>query len=388
MISVEEAISKILTQEITHQVETLNTLDALGFVLAEDVLAPISLPSFPQSAMDGYAVKGFHKEYQLVGEIQAGKSKNTTLVDGTAIRIFTGAVVPCNATAVIMQEKVVVDNDVILVNDIIVNGKNIRPIGEQLKQNELVFAKGEELNASSIGLLVSFGIQTIHVYQKPKISIISTGNELVELGNPLEYGQVYESNTATLINAAKTYHYTITSTSKVNDDYQSTVKQIDLELKKCSVLLITGGISVGDYDFVGKSLEELGVQQLFYKVAQKPGKPLFFGKKDNKFIFALPGNPAAALTCFYMYVLPLLNRISNKSKVQLPKIELPLKETFLNNTNKSLFLKAFCNEQTVELLEGQASSMIYAFSKANAIIYVPSDKKVVEQNEKVEVYLL
>jgi len=298
MISIEEAIALVKKETKPLLKETVKSLEkAGGYKLFKDILSPINMPPFRQSAMDGYALH-LHDSltYNLVGEIKAGDNLQPILKKGDAIRIFTGAAVPDTANAVMMQEKVISNGNSITIQNQINTNTNIRPEGEQVKKGELALPKNTKLTPAAIGYLSSLGIENVSVYKKPTIAIVVTGNELVEAGSALEYGQIYESNSKMLLSTLYSLKFYDVTIHKIEDDYTKTVSKLNEVINSNDLVLISGGISVGDYDFVGKALTELNVEEHFYKVKQKPGKPLFFGTKNNTHIFALPGNPAAALT--------------------------------------------------------------------------------------------
>ncbi|MCT4624702.1 MAG: molybdopterin molybdotransferase MoeA, partial [Schleiferiaceae bacterium] len=321
MISVEEALQIIDNAIVLSKPKIMAVHSSLGCVLANDVLSPIYMPPFAQSAMDGYAVR-FNGAacFSLKGEIKAGDNAQPLLKEGEAVRIFTGAPVPATADAVVRQEDTEVVDGVLVVNPLPRAKANVRPLGEQIAEGAIALQKGQVLNAASIGYMATLGITEIEVYEKPKVTILVTGNELVEPGTPLQYGQIYESNAPMLVSALNDYGITNVEVQRVKDDYTSTLEQLKLILADNDLVLCSGGISVGDYDFVGKALKELGTQELFYKVKQKPGKPLFFGIRNKTIVFALPGNPAAALTCFYVYVLKALNLMTGKRPEGLRRV--------------------------------------------------------------------
>ena len=300
MITVEQAIHIVdSNSRRLNKKKRFSLSEATGYVLAEDVMSPIDMPPFRQSAMDGYAVRAHDSEfYHVKGELQAGDGKDFALQKGEAVRIFTGAPVPNDANAVVIQEKTTIKEKELEVHDEVSVQSNIRPKGEQIQKGEMALGKGTVLTPAAIGFLTTLGITEVSVYTKPSIGIIATGNELAEAGTELKHGQIYESNSLMLITALESLGYKDNEIYKVPDDFNSTRNLLEEVLKSKDVVIITGGISVGDYDFVGKALQELKVSQLFYKVKQKPGKPLFFGKKNDTYVFALPGNPAAALSCF------------------------------------------------------------------------------------------
>ena len=208
---------------------------------------------------------------------------------------------------------------------------------------------------------------------KPSVAVIVTGNELIEAGNVLKYGLIYESNGVMLTAALTELGYQKVTNYKVEDTYQATFNMLQKVIGSHDVILVTGGISVGDYDFVGLALRDLGVDELFYKVNQKPGKPLFFGKKENKIVFALPGNPAAALTCFYIYVQLALQKISGNLDFSVTVTKAKSKSEFTKKGVRAQFLKAIYKAGSVEILEGQNSSMLHTFASGNALVYLSEE---------------
>lgn len=389
MITVEEAIEYVESNSHpAKNIVKISLKNALGFVLAEDVMSPIDMPPFRQSAMDGYAVRIHDSEYYHVkGELQAGDGQDVTLRKGDAVRIFTGAPVPNDANAVVIQEKTKIHEQELQVHDEVTVQSNIRPKGEQIQKGEMALGKGISLTPAAIGFLTTIGITDVSVYQKPSIGIIATGNELAEAGTELKHGQIYESNSLMLRTALVSSGYTDNETFKVPDDFNSTRNLLEEVLKSKDVVLITGGISVGDYDFVGKALQELKVSQLFYKVKQKPGKPLFFGKKNDTYIFALPGNPAAALSCFYIYVQRCLRRIEGCLNFEPFTVDATSLSEYSSKGDRAQFLKADYQNGKVKILEGQSSSMLHSFAVSNALVYLSADKNKVEKGDIVQLIL-
>ena len=391
MISVQQAQQLILENSTILPEKEMPIHLALRMVLSRDVIAPINLPPFNQSAMDGYAIKFKDRKSKLkvVGEVAAGAVLNSSIGNEQAIRIFTGAAVPNDFDTVVMQEKVIIDNDIISINDDLLKlGANVRKIGDQTKINTVVLNKGFELNAASIGFLSSLGIVNVFVYNKPIISIVVTGNELVKPGEVLPDGQIYESNSNTLIAALQSISLSAFSIKHCIDNEKLIYDTILSQLKNTNVLLLTGGISVGDYDFVGSALNKIGVENIFYKIKQKPGKPLYFGKLGNTLIFALPGNPASVLICFYEYVYIALKKMQGNADLFLEKINLPSSNTFSKKAGLSNFLKAQINDGKVIILEGQESFILQSFAYANALVYLPEEKETVTLGEIIEVHKL
>ena len=390
MISVEQAIDIVnLNVAAIKQSETLALTNAHNRVLSKDVISPINMPPFRQSAMDGYAVK-LHDDsnYEIIDEVKAGDNHQPILKQGQATRIFTGAPVPDTADAIIIQEHTSVLGKQLTANRLVANNANIRPLGEQIGKGDTALKKGTKLNAAGVAFLTSLGFTEVEVYKSSSIGIVVTGNELAKAGDPLEYGQIYESNAIMLTSALNNLGYSNIEIKTVEDNYKSTFNLLEHMLDKHDVLLVSGGISVGDYDFVGKALVENGVQQLFYKVKQKPGKPLFFGKKEETYVFALPGNPASALSCFYIYANTALQRLSGNLKFKLEKTTARSISNFQKKGNRAQFLKAIYSNDKVQILEGQNSSMIRTFAMANALVYVSEITSEIKVDDTVNVILL
>lgn len=390
MITVEQAIHIVDSNSMRlNKKKRVSLSEATGYVLAEDVISPIHMPPFRQSAMDGYAVRVHDSEYYHVkGELQAGDGQDFTLQKGEAVRIFTGAPVPNDANAVVIQEKTTIKKQELQVHEEVLVQSNIRPKGEQIKQGEKALTKGTVLTPAAIGFLTTLGITEVSVYTKPSIGIIATGNELAEAGAELKHGQIYESNSLMLQTALARSGYNDNEIFKVPDDFNSTRTLLEEVLKSKDVVIITGGISVGDYDFVGRALQELKVTQLFYKVKQKPGKPLFFGKNKDTYVFALPGNPAAALSCFYVYVHRCLKLLSGCLDAEPTTVSAVSLSEYRSKGDRALFLKAYVRNGEVKILEGQSSSMLHTFAVANALLYMPETTKKIEIGDSVSLILI
>jgi len=389
MISVQEAFS-ILQNNLTAMPEVESSLyKARKHILSQPLFSPINMPPFRQSAMDGYALC-LHDAltYEIIGEVKAGDSHIVELLPGQAVKIFTGAAVPDSAQAVIQIELVKANGSELILEEFVAPETNVRPIGEQISAGDLALEKGGELNAAAIGFLAGLGFTKVNVYQKPKVGIVVTGNELSKPGTPLEYGKVYESNGIMLQSALKDGYYEEVFLYEVNDDFENTKNKLNEALTTNDVVIVSGGISVGDYDFVARALKELQVETLFYKVNQKPGKPLFAGKLNDKIVFALPGNPAACLTCFYVYVLPTLNILSGAEANYKQAILLSIAHDYEVKNTRAQFLKANIENGAAEILTHQASSMLNSFSVSNGLVYVPEGNYSLKKGDKIEVYLL
>lgn len=389
MISVEEALEKIeaacghlsMTEIPVHQ--------ALNRILGQAVYSPINMPPFRQSAMDGYALnlQEGKTTYELAGEIAAGSSEQPELKPGQAVRIFTGAAVPDSANAIAQQEIVTAYNREITLKTSVNPGQNIRPRAEQIHEGDLALAAGTLLTPAAIGYLAGLGIEKISVVPLPEIGLLTTGNELVKAGTALMHGQIYESNSAMLSAAAQNYGYTISQTIRTSDDFSAIQAALENLISENDVVLISGGISVGDYDYVKEALEKNGVEEVFYKISQKPGKPIYVGRKGSKILFALPGNPASALTCFYIYVLPALQKLSGKKFEGLKQATRKITTAYNKKAGLAHFLKSRCDDESVVVLESQSSAMLNSFAAANALVFIPAESEKTEPGDSVKVFI-
>ena len=390
MIAVEEAIDLVLKNSFPiKKTEILPINQCLNRNLAKAVKAPIDLPSFRLSSMDGYALC-LHQSnsYSIVDEVKAGDAVNPSLKFGECVRIFTGAVVPDSADAVIVQEKTIRKQNLLTIKTPVKKGQNIRLKGSQVQKGDFPLEKGQVLQASGLAFLKSLGIGEVEVVRSPKVTIIITGNELIPSSEPLTRGKIYESNSILLQAALQQQEIETQLVSFAEDTLKATINALEKAFFNSDVVLVSGGISVGDYDFVKQALEELEVKEIFYKVRQRPGKPLFFGKKDQGFVFALPGNPASTLSCFYVYVLPLLNRLKGGKSNGLIRVSIPIAHDFSSDEPRALFLKATIQNKTVSILDGQHSSMLVSFAKANALVYIPEQGVFLKKGSLVETLLL
>jgi len=394
MLTVKEA--KQLLFNSTKQLSELqiDVVESLGYVLAQNILSPFDSPLFNQSAMDGFAVRVNDVpatetvSLQIIGEVKAGDKPVNKLKNNTAIYIYTGSAVPVNATAVVIQEKATVENKTLIFPvSALKPGGNIRYKATQIRKGEIALSKGTLLSAAGIGWLCSMGLKKVKVISKPTVSILATGNELRKPGEKLLPGQIYESNSMMLNAALHETGFKALHVKSVADNEKLIYSNIEKMLNTADVAIISGGISVGKYDFVKAALTKLGVKELFYKVSQKPGKPLFVGTKGRSMMFALPGNPASALVCFYQYVLPVLRKMSGHKNIELKKEMLQLAEGFEIKTERDLFLKAKIENGIVKLLGGQESNILKSFAEANALVYFEAGNIKITKGEKVETYL-
>ncbi|MFI5156072.1 MAG: gephyrin-like molybdotransferase Glp [Chitinophagales bacterium] len=392
MISVNEAKSIVSDNATLLPASTVPLQDSVGLVSAETILSPIDFPAFDQSNMDGYA---FHtddyapgKPLHIAGSIAAGSSIRSAISRGEAMRIFTGSAIPQNADIVIMQEKARVEKSNLFVEEEqVIRNTNIRPTGSDIRAGSIALETGTLMSSAAIGFLAALGITEIQCIRRPRIYILITGNEIQQPGSPLQFGKVYDANSKMLQSALKAMHVSDITIAFVPDDLGQVGNALKKALLASDLVLLTGGVSVGDYDFVLKAANNTGVETLFHRVKQKPGKPLFFGKAENKLVFGLPGNPSSVLTCFYEYVVPALERMMARKNL-LQTTQLKMVSPFEKKKGLTHFLKARKENDKVYPLDGQESFRLNSFAKADCLICLPEDLELCNPGDLVEVHML
>ncbi|EDM38064.1 Molybdopterin binding domain [Pedobacter sp. BAL39] len=390
MITVEEAKKLINANIRPLQPVTSELRAAFGHTLAADVYAPYDIPAFRQSSMDGYALIFGDRDLELsvIGEMAAGTAAQLTIRNGQSTRIFTGAPLPEGADTVVMQEKVTRQGIKVVVDDLqLVKGANVRERGAEVGAGALAMPKGSLLGPAALGFLAGIGITNVEVYPMPRVSLILTGKELQQPGQALSFGQVYESNSYSLSAALKAEGIGELSIVEADDDLEILTTVLKSELEKNDVILLTGGVSVGDYDFVIEASQRCGIQQIFHKVKQKPGKPLFFGMKEEKLIFGLPGNPSSVLNCYYNYVLPALKTLSRKDN-SVKEIEAQLSHGYQKPAGLFQFLKGHYENGKATALHAQESFRLSSFANANCLICLPENTQEFKTGDHVKVMLL
>ncbi|MDP2644027.1 MAG: molybdopterin molybdotransferase MoeA [Desulfobacterales bacterium] len=401
MISFEQARHLIERNIPRLRKKTVKIQHALGFVLAENVRAPIDLPVADNSAMDGFVLRsaetrharsGKPVSFRIRGDIKAGDKQNRRVKKHEACRIMTGAFIPKGADTVIPKEEAIVKGDSLVIDQCIPAGRHIRYQGEEIARGRKVLDKGSLIHPATVGVLAMLGKDQVTVFDRPKVSLITTGNELVKPGSSLRPGQIYDSNSWMIQSALENMGIPPLRVSRVKDSRGKLGSAADTALKQSDILILMGGVSVGKYDYVKDILKEAGVRKVFWKVSQKPGKPLYFGRKGQTIVFGLPGNPASVFTCFYEYVFPALRRMSG-FRGSYPHRELARIRTAVKpDQKKTLFLKAKITingkGKTVIPLGRQSSHMISSLQDANCFIAIPPSRRTVRKGQRVRVDLL
>lgn len=384
MISFEEALEivKQFGQNLgTGQVDLFH---ALNRTLAEDVYSDISMPPFNKSAMDGYACRksDLNNQLRVVEEIAAGSIPVQKIGENQCARIMTGAMVPEGADFVIMKEDIEE-----LVQDVVrctreTSKTNICYTGEDVKAGDLVLQKGSIITPSHIAVLASVGCSDPLVYMQPSVAILSTGNELVEPGEIPGISKIRNSNSYQLTAQTQRLGLHPDYLGIVRDDETALKNMLVSALNKYDLTIISGGVSVGDFDFVPKILKELNVTILIHGMDVKPGKHLLFGQKENHFIFGMPGNPVSSFVQFEVLVQPFLNVLMGKSKIQ-SLLYLPLEEDYVRKKgNQMIFVPVTLTERgTVLPLEYHGSAHIHAYVNAQGIMEIPNGISIIKQGD-------
>ena len=388
-IAVQDAKEILKGLSLTGLKAQLPLQKALGLWTASPIHAPMQVPSFDNSGMDGYAFAWADggDSRQLAQVVQAGTFPDFTLQPGTAVRIFTGAPVPKGADTIVQQEWVRVDGDRIFFDlEKLTQGMNLRRAGSQCEQGQLILHEGTRITPGTLGLLASLGVAEVTVFAAPQVSIVLTGDEVVEVGQALQPGQIYNANGPALLGYLSQLGITEVKIFKVKDDPNEVIRVIGEALATSDVLLLTGGISVGDFDFVKEGLAQNGVETLFYKVKQKPGKPLLAGVKGNQLVFALPGNPASVLTCFMQYVKPSLGQwMGNPAAWEQPR-SYPLATNWEKQVKLTVFLKARLVSGQAKVMPGQESFNLLSFGSADGLIEIGEDQQSLKEGTLVWFY--
>ncbi len=387
MLSVAEAKQTILSAVQPLPARGLALNHALDCVLAADVVSPMSLPPWDNTAVDGYAVRSYDVasagennpiHLRVLAELPAGTTPTNRLEPLTCNRIFTGAPIPKDADAVVMQEDTRPHHEgYVAVLESVERGENIRRAGEDVTAGEVVLRSGTVLGPAQIGMAAALGITELDAHPRPRVGVLVTGAEIVEPGKPLQGGQIYDSNSYALSAWVKRAGCEPVDLGIADDTREDLHEKIDYGLSECDVVITVGGVSVGEYDWVKEVLAELGCEQKFWRVAMKPGKPFVFGTREDRFVFGLPGNPVSAAVTFLVLVRPALLTLRGLSELDLPSVEAQTAADFVNRGDRLHFMRARLERQKhgagwlVTPLPGQGSHVISSLINANCLVDVP-----------------
>jgi molybdopterin molybdotransferase len=400
MITVEEALERILLHIQPLGFEKVSILETLGRVMAEDMIAPRDLPPYDNSGMDGYAVRhediqdAFEKNpvrLEVIEDLRAGFISGKTVQKGQAIRIMTGAPIPKGADAVVPVEETERGNGFVFILKAGFPGGYVRRAGEDVKRGDLVISAGDTIRPSEIGMLASMGRSFVSVYQRPSVAILCTGEELVDVGESLEGVKIVSSNSYTLAAQVRECG-AIPIQLGIAKDRKEEIREKLLQGLRSDVFISSAGVSVGDYDLVRDVLKELGAEMVFWRVAMKPGKPLAFWMFDGKPAFSLPGNPVSSMVTFEQFVRPSLLKMMGHHQIFRPVIEAVLKGEIRKEPGRRHFVRAVVSFERggycVTATGPQGSGILRSMVKANGLIVIPENCEKVRAGEKVKVQLL
>ncbi|MCX8032352.1 MAG: molybdopterin molybdotransferase MoeA [Thermoleophilia bacterium] len=400
LTSIEEARLRILAEATPLPAEKRPLAQALGLVLAEDVFAPHPLPPFDNAGMDGYAIRARDVaeatadepvRLAIVDTVAAGQVSSHKVGPNEAVRIMTGAPIPEGADAVVQREATSEDGDYVLVREPVKPGRHVRWAGEDVAAGERALAAGTPIGPAEIGLLASLGQALVLVHRPPSVAIISTGSELVEVDQPLRPGQVHNSNAYTLRALCQQMGLEPHVLGIVPDDYEATKRLFEEGLAH-DVLLTTGGVSVGHFDFVKDVQDELGVERRLWGVAVKPGKPLVFGVRGKTLVFGLPGNPVSSMVSFELFVRPALLRLMGHRRNLRPLYKAVVAEDIANTDNRVFVVRVRAWREDgvwhVSSTGAQGSGILRSMVGANGFIFVPPGAGGVRAGDEVDFMLL
>jgi molybdopterin molybdotransferase len=400
MITVDEALDKVLSRTHPLDSEKVSILEALGRVCAEDMFAKRDIPPFDNSGMDGYAVRSediqeaspnHPVQLEVIEDLPAGFIPKKRVERGKTIRIMTGALIPEGADSVIPVEETRKDGMFVSIFKAMSQGSHFRRAGGDVRKGERIIARGDLVRPAEIGMIASMGRSFVSVYQRPLVAILCTGEELVDVDENLEGVKIVSSNSYTLAAQVKDCG-AIPLQLGIARDRKEEIKEKLVQGLRADVLISSAGVSVGDYDFVKDVLGDLGVEIVFWKVAMKPGKPVAFGTIDGKLVFGLPGNPVSSMVAFEQFVRPTLLKMMGHCQLFRPVIEASLKQDIKKEPGRRHFVRSFVTFEDgryfVTMTGPQGSDILTSMVRANGLAIIPEDREVVKAGERVKVQLL
>ncbi|MCZ6484423.1 MAG: molybdopterin molybdotransferase MoeA [Acidobacteria bacterium] len=397
MLTYEEALQEVLTQVPEPRAIRLPLRESLGRVLAHPVVADHDLPPFKKSFVDGYAVRSQDVatapvELEVIGTVAAGSQSQPEVKAGQAVQIMTGAAVPPGADAVQMIEKTrSMGAEKVELLEPVVKGANVAAKGNEVRQGDTVLARGRVLGAAETGVLATFGQGEVEVYAAPTVAVIPTGDEIVEVEKKPAFGQIRNSNAHSLWAQCHQLGLDATVFPVTPDDPERTQEAVSQGFQY-DLLLLSGGVSMGEYDYVHQALTKEGVNIFLHKAAIKPGKPIVVGRKGDHLIFGLPGNPVSAFVTFELFVRPAVRRWMGFRTHGLQRVWGELVSQTRQKPGRKFFKQARTfwagDKFRVEPIETKGSADLVAFSRANSFIIMEADVECLQAGQRVEVVLL
>ena len=397
LIDHPEAVSLVLENTPRLPVARAPLMEARGLALAEDVRAGFDSPPFDNSAVDGYAVRSEDAEagrtFKVVDEAPAGRPAQKEVGEGEAIKIFTGGVVPRGADAVVMVENTSGWGEEFELKKAAEAGQNLRAAGEDVHEGDVILHAGTEVGATEIALAATQGYGELPVYRRPKVVILSTGSELVEPGTrELSPGEIFDSNSFALLAQALEAGADARRMVSASDDADALRAAMEEALASADVVVTSGGVSVGQRDLVKSTLLELGVEQVFWGVKLKPGKPVFFGTRGDARFFGLPGNPVSAMVCFELFVRPALMEMMGREDKHRPRIGVYFDEDVENRFGRMHAMRVNLTGTEkgwrAESVGAQGSGLVSSLTKADALALIGPESEGVRTGSLVEAIVL
>ena len=400
-ISIEKAKEILLNEGIEPKIIDMPILDSLDYILAEDIKSDINMPPFDRTPLDGYALRSEDTinadaknpvTLETIDNIQAGYVSKKTIGKGQAIRIMTGAEIPKGGDAIIRYEDTVfTDKDVKIFNYIGPNSNIVRA-GEDIAMGDTVLKQGKTISPADIGILATLGKEKVKVYKRPRVAILSTGDELVNIDEPLREGKIRNSNSYTIGAQVKKLGNEIKIFGICDDDIQSIKKGLEPALEWGDIVITTGGVSVGDADVVKEAFAAIGGKILFWGVKMKPGSPIAVAKYGDKLLFGLSGNPAAAYITFEKFVRPTILRLSGETKYDFIKVKSTLESEYTKVSGKNRIVRAKTYYKNggffTELPDKHSSGILSSLSETNSLFYIPPGTGPYRVGDSIEVELL
>lgn len=401
MVSTDEAIELILNETGMARSVSIPLEESLGLVLCREIKSSVNLPLFTNSAMDGYALRSVDTTgasmtgpvlLEIVATIKAGESAALRIRSGQAAKIMTGAAVPEGADAVVRIEDAAETYGQLSITSKVEKSANIRFEGEEIKKGETALPAGVLISPAVIGFLRELGMESVEIYMPPWVSLVVTGEELARRDEDIERGKIRDSNSVMLKAALSRDGVNILSAVTVSDNKTEIQSAVSSAIESSDILITTGGVSVGDYDYVKEVFTSLGVKQIFWGIAQRPGGPMFFGKNGETLVFGLPGNPASSLVCYYEYIRPAIRSMMGKKDIFLGEESAHLLNSVSKKAGKKHFLRGYVRTENgkrfVSTTGGQGSHMLKSFALSNCLIVLSEEDADKSEHSLVKIHNL
>lgn len=400
-VSIEKANGILLSQSVKKDIINVPILDSLGCVLGEDIISDINMPPFDRSPLDGYALRsedivGANKEnpitLEVIDYIPAGHVSSRKIESGQAIRIMTGAKIPNGANVIVRYEDTKFTDKEVKIYNYLKPNSNIVKVGEDIKKEDNVLKKGHVIGPADIGILATLGKSKVKVFSKPKVAILATGDELIDIEEIPSEGKIRNSNSYTIAAQVEKLGGEPVLTGRCIDKIEVIKESVKSSLEWADMIITTGGVSVGDADVVKEAFQEAGAKLLFWKVNMKPGTPIAVARYEDKLLFGLSGNPAAAYITFEKFVRPTILRIMGKTDYNFKKVQSTLESKFTKISKQNRYVRAITyyrdGQFFTKLPDKHSSGILTSLSGTNSLFYVPGGTGPYKEGESIGVELL